>query len=365
MRLAFIHPFLFRYARGIERYTVNLSSALAVHDAEVDIVTWRWSNPLRWDELARQINVQIIPTSRYFAAWLAAPLIARHLLRNRYDMVYIHFADYGESLALRLLKRMKRQPPFTIVLHYPYSQVPHRYHSFVRSGLVQDAQQIVAVSQFVAAEARPVLGRSPVVISHGVDTERFRSDPSTRENVRDRLGIPHDAPILLSVSALEERKGMQWMLHALPDLARQRPSIRYLIVGDGPFGAALQRLTDELGLQQYVHFVPATPDVAPFYQAADALVILAKGEASSLVTLEALACELPVLASIHPPFGELIQPTWGRQVDERDSQAIASSLGEMLQDRNRLAVMGRQGRAHILAEHTWPMIASRYGSLLS
>jgi phosphatidylinositol alpha-1,6-mannosyltransferase len=365
MRLAFVHPFLFRYARGIERYTVNLASALAAGKDEVDILTWHWPDPLHWSELAPQVGVQIIPTARCFAAWFAAPFIARHLLRNACDMVYIHFADYGEARALRLLKLMRRQPPFSIVLHYPYSQVPHRYHSFIRSGLARQARQVIAVSQFVADEAQPVLGRSCAVISHGVDIARFHPDPLQRASVRHRLDIPEDAPLLLTISAFEERKGMQWLIRALPDVARQFPTVRYLIVGEGPYGPELRRLTQELGLQQQVHFHPATPDVTPFYQAADLFVILARGEASSLVSLEALACELPVLAAAHPPFGELIRPAWGRQVDETDSQAIISTLSEVLRDRDQHRTMGRQGRAYILAEHTWPAIARQYQDLLS
>jgi len=365
MRLAFVHPFLFRYARGIERYTVNLASALIADNNEVDILTWHWPDPLHWSELAPQAGVQIIPAARYFAAWFAVPFIARHLLQKTYDMVYIHFADYGEARALRLLKLMRRQPPFSIVLHYPYSQVPHRYHSFVRSGLAQQARQIIAVSQCVADEAQPVLGRSCAVISHGVDVARFHPDPLQRVNMRHRLGIPQDAPLLLTISAFEERKGMQWLIRALPDVIHQYPTVRYLIVGDGPYGPELRRLTQELGLQQQVHFHPATPDVAPFYQAADLFVILARGEASSLVSLEALACELPVLAALHPPFNELIRPAWGRQVDETDFQAIVSALSEILQDSDQRRAMGCQGRAYILAEHTWPAVARQYQDLLS
>lgn len=364
MRLAFIHPFQFRYARGIERYTANLTGALALQGHEVDIITWHWKNRIEWSELSEKVGIRIMPTFPYYSHWAVTPFIVRQLLLGAYDMVYIHFADYGEAFALRLLGLLGKQRPFAIVLHYPYSQVPHRYRSFVRSGLAAQAHQVIAVSQFVADEAQPVLGRSSAVISHGVDVDRFRPDATVREEVRRQLDIPARAPLLLTVSAFEERKGIQWMLRALPHLTGQIPEIRYLIVGAGPYEAKLRELIQALNMQNHVIVQSATPDVARLYQAADLFVIPARGEASSLVSLEAMACELPVLASAHPPFDELIQPAWGWQIEETESTVLASIIAEALRDRNRRTALGRQGRSHILAYHTWPAIAQQYLSLL-
>lgn len=365
MKIAFIHPFLYRYARGIERYTVNLASSLIDDGHQVDIITWRWSERLLWAELNQQVNVYSLPTSRYFAASFAGPLIAWHLLNNFYDVVVVYFAEYGEASSFRLLKMLGRQPRFTIVLHFPYSQVPHRYHSLVRSGLVRSAQQVVAVSRFVADDARSILGRNSAVISHGVDVAHFAPNPVRRAEIRRQWDIPLEAPLLLSIAALEERKGMQWMLQALPEVARQWPYVRYIIVGDGPLESELRERTEKLGVQTLIRFVPATPNVLPFYQAADLFVILARGEASSLVSLEALACEVPVLASKHPPFDELICSDWGRQVDETSPEAIVSVIAELIPDTEKRREMGRQGRNYILSEHTWPIIANQYSTLLS
>src|SRR5687768_16372073 len=68
MRIAFIHPFLYRYARGIERFLFRLANALARDGVEVEILTWSWPKPVAIDTLEPQVRVRVLPTSRYFAA---------------------------------------------------------------------------------------------------------------------------------------------------------------------------------------------------------------------------------------------------------------------------------------------------------
>lgn len=356
MKLAFVHPFFLRYARGIERYTANLASALAVAGAQVDILTWRWPNPLTWAELNPAVRVLTLPTARYYAARFVWPFLLAHLWRERYDHIFIHFADYGEAPALNLARRQ----PYTVVLHFPYHQVPQRYHSLVSSGLLQRATHRISVSEYVAREMREWAGYSSRVISHGVDLGRFRPQPESRASVRAQLGLDPTDLLILSVCALEMRKGVQRVLRALPIVLRQIPEVHYLVVGDGPDGLALRRLREELGLTRRVHFLPATPDVQRYYQAADVFAILAHGEASSLVGLEALACGLPVIAAQQPPFDELIQPAWGCQVAEGDPSAVAVALCNLLTDPAARAHLGLAGRAYIEANHTWQMIAARY-----
>ena len=106
------------------------------------------------------------------------------------------------------------------MFHFPPSLVPHRYREFEKWRFHRDAVNLIAVSQSTAAEIKQWAGRPCVVIEHGVDTKRFSPDIVLRKQVRNQLGISMDAPILISVAALEERKGIQWGIQALPYLAQ-------------------------------------------------------------------------------------------------------------------------------------------------
>jgi glycosyltransferase involved in cell wall biosynthesis len=254
--------------------------------------------------------------------------------------------------------------PWSIVLHYPYSQVPHRYESFARSGLARGARSIIAVSKFVASEAKSILGRTCEVIPHGVDTSIFRPNRALRSAVRAELGVPDNTPLLLTVAALEERKGVQWMLRALRAVAQRFPTVVYVVVGDGPYLPVLERLAQELGIVGHVHFLSSRSDVERFYQAADLFILLSRGEASPLVVLEAPACQLPIVTSLHPPFNELISPQWGRQVNETDAGLVADTIAKLLADTRMLQHMGQAGYKHILEHHSWSAVAERYLDLI-
>jgi glycosyltransferase involved in cell wall biosynthesis len=361
VKIAFIHPFFLRYPRGIERYTANLASALTRANAEVDILTWKYSPPLVWKELDPRVRVIAVPAPRYYTASFAWYFYLLHLKQERYQHVFIHFADYGEARALSLFKKQT----FSIVLHFPYSQVHYRYHTLTENHLFERADHIVAVSDFVRREMNAYSGRESVVIPHGVDTDLFQPSSAARDKIRQSLGLQPDAPLILSVCALEMRKGVQHVMHALPTIIQNVPKVQYVVMGDGPDAASLHRLCQQLGLVNRVHFLPASTEVQSFYQSADVFAIPAKGEASSLASLEALACALPVVASCRPPFAELIQPDCGYLVNEENSVELAGILVNLLQDGKKRESMGMAGRKYVLEHHVWDRIAARYLELIS
>jgi glycosyltransferase involved in cell wall biosynthesis len=323
MKLAILHPFLCRYARGIEHYVVSLSSALAAAGADVTLLTWRWPLPVRIGRLDKRVRVRQMADSRYYRAQLAGIWYAWQLSRERYDQIIVHWADYGEAMAIRLADRVRRQR-VTAVMHYPLDLARWRYEAFRRSGLDRRADEIVSVSRFVADGVLRAWGRSSAVIGHGVDRAHFRPDPAQRLALRCRLGLPAAAQVLVSVAALEWRKGVQRVVAALPEL----PQLHYLVAGEGPDRRRIEATVAASSAGERVHLLGAQEDVAPLLQASDAFVLLAEGEASSLATLEAIACGLPVLVADVPPFDELVAPA--QRVSLHDPALLPAALGALL-----------------------------------
>jgi len=358
LRVAFIHPFLFRYARGIERYTFNLANALVESGCDVDLITWTWPAPLEIESLDQRVKVECLPTSRYFAAQAIAPFYVWQLIKRHYDFVWINFAGYGEAEALMLLRTVRRQR-FGIVFHYPLAQVPHRYREFQRYGLAGYAARIVSVSQYVADGARDCFGRESEVIRHGVNAQRFHPDKEARRAKREELDVG-EAPLLVTAAALEERKGIQWVLRAMPKILERFPETTYLVLGEGEYRSALEQLASELGVQTQVRFLGEQQDVTPFFQAADVSLILSRGEASSLTALESLACEIPVIAARRPPFEEIITDECGVLVNEEDAGAVASAITRLLADQDRRALMGQRGRLLVQEKFSWERAADQY-----
>jgi UDP-glucose:(heptosyl)LPS alpha-1,3-glucosyltransferase len=145
------------------------------------------------------------------------------------------------------------------------------------------------------------------VIYNGVDLERFR--PALRSEhraaVRQRLGIPAEAPVVLFVGSGFERKGVPTLLRALAKMARQDALL--VVVGRDAHESACRALADRLGVPGRVRFLGGQQDVRPFYGAADVFCLPTLYDPMPNAAVEALACGLPVVTSTTCGAAELIE----------------------------------------------------------
>jgi glycosyltransferase involved in cell wall biosynthesis len=135
-----------------------------------------------------------------------------------------------------------------------------------------------------------------------VDTTAFAPRPEVRPRVRARWNVPDNAPLLLTASALAAQKNVQSALMLLKELQRTHPDAHCLIAGDGSSErrAYLEDLAQRLGVMRSVRFVgqQSQRELCELYNAADLFVHLTlnRKENFGLVSVEAQACGLPVLA---------------------------------------------------------------------
>jgi phosphatidylinositol alpha-1,6-mannosyltransferase len=360
MKLAIISPFQLRFARGIERFTWSLATALVDHDHTVDLLTWNWPEPVQWGDMPAGMRVLQVPYSRYYMERLAVPYYLTWLLRNRYDWVMLYFASYGESTTLRLLRSQR----VCVVVHFPYEAAPFPYAQFQRCGVVHNAARVVAVSQYVADDVQARFKCECAVIGNGVDTAIFRPSQEARATVRARLGVAPEAPVIVTVAALEERKGVQWLIRALPYIVQQFPDLQYWIIGEGEYRAALEHEAAQRGVQQVVRFLGRLEGVESYLAAADVGCLLSRGEAFGIAILESMATELPIVASNRAPFDEFVAPEWGILVDETDPNAVATAFGSLFASPTRYRQMGKAGRQQVARSYTWTHVAAQYAALL-
>jgi glycosyltransferase involved in cell wall biosynthesis len=359
MRIGILHPYLFRMARGIERYVVNLSGTLAKNGLQVDVLTWTWPREVVWAEMSPDVRVFKMPYIRFFAGALAVIFYAVHLTFRRYDLVVVFFAGYGESMAIRLL-RLFRAQRYAIIFHYPLDQVPHQYEAFARHAFAQRAELLIGVSEFTAAGVRRAFHRECYVVHNGTDPEVFAASPEKRASGRALWGFPVEVPVLVTLAALEERKGIQWVIRALPFLAGEFPGIRYLVLGEGPFRSRLEFLAAELGVGHMLHLAGSTDRVVVSLAAGDVACLLSRGEASPVAVFEYMSMGLPSITSNHDPFPEIISREWGSMVEETNPREVAETLARLLRDRGLRTRMGKAARDEVLKRRTWPVVAEQY-----
>lgn len=222
--------------------------------------------------------------------------------------------------------------------------------------------RFVCVSNGVAEEMRehfPRIAERVVTIHNGVDTDAFA--PGLRRDealaLRRRLGIGQERLVAAFVGSEWQRKGLPELIRALAD----SPGWDLLVAGGGD-RERYQRLADSLGVGGSVHWLGVTSDVQLVYQAADAFVLPSSYETFSLVSFEAAASGLPVLATPVSGVRELIEDGVSGFLIERDAAQIAELLRRLRADPELRARLGQAARAAAL-RFTWAAMVKAHSDL--
>jgi glycosyltransferase involved in cell wall biosynthesis len=223
-------------------------------------------------------------------------------------------------------------------------------------------RRYVAVSRRVAQElidCHKVPPERIEVIPNGINLDRFRATAQDRQKIRREFDIPDAAPLLLFVGHEFERKGLLFVIEALGLLG---PDARLLVVGSDNL-APYKKRAAELGVSDRVIFAGARFDMPAIYSAGDAFVFPTAYESFSLVCMEALACRVPIFATMVGGIEDYLQEGVNGAAITRDGVDIAAKLRPVLEDPARLSRL-REGAETTARDFGWPAIATRYERLL-
>ncbi|MFK0061113.1 glycosyltransferase [Streptomyces werraensis] len=231
------------------------------------------------------------------------------------------------------------------------------------------ASRVICVSEAErdTGAAAGIRGRWTVV-PNGIDPERFRPAEDTdpvRAQLAARYGLDADAPLVVCVGRLCRQKGQDVLLRAWDAVRRQVPGARLVLVGDGPDGERLRAAAP-----RSVVFAGAVTDAAPWYQAADLVVLPSRWEGMALAPLEAMACARPVVVADVDGARESLPPSLADRclVPPEDPRALARTVAALLLDPPLRASLGDRARRHVLSlhdvRHTARAVAGVYRDLL-
>lgn len=291
-------------------------------------------------EVQRPRFLSVPGAFKWLDGWFMAVSCLPTLLRLKRgfgcNVVDAHFA-YPEGYAATLLGRWLHIPVSITMrgTEVPIARDPRRRRRMIKA--LQRATRIFAVSDSLKRHAviLGVAGDKILVVGNGVDTAKFhRLD---RRAVRQRLGVPLDATVLVSVGALVERKGFHRVLECLPALRRRFPGLRYLVVGgagpEGDWSARLRKSVSDLGLEDCVVFLGALApeELNVPLSAADLFVLATRNEGWANVFLEAMACGLPVVTTDVGGNAEVVaNANLGMLVPFGDPDRLAQAIADAL-----------------------------------
>ncbi len=231
------------------------------------------------------------------------------------------------------------------------------------AGLLVDA--FVAVSEPTAAVARETHECRPSrlrVIPNGIDLSRFRADAEARAAVRAELRIPADAFVVGTVGRLVPEKGHAFLLRAVGPLLG--PDMHVVIAGDGPEAERTAEVARGLQAPSSVHLVGARRDIPRLLAAMDLFTLSSVREGLPLVIPEAMATELPVVATAVGGIPQVVvEGETGTLVDYGDEPALREAVSQLAADRERAAAFGRAGSRRALALYSSQRMVNDYLAL--
>jgi glycosyltransferase involved in cell wall biosynthesis len=207
------------------------------------------------------------------------------------------------------------------------------------------------------------------VLPNAVDLEALdaRRTPGAGTALRESLGLPAGDVLLLSVGRLEANKGFHVLAGALGELERRHPSVpgsswRWALIGDGPFRSQILEAASKAEIVSRM-ILPGRVDdrtLAAWYAAADLFVHPTLYEGSSLVTLEAMAHGLPVVATRAGGLPDKVLPgETGWLVEPGDARALADTLADAIAAHGDRPRFGAAGRRLVEREFSWDAVSDR------
>jgi len=205
---------------------------------------------------------------------------------------------------------------------------------------------VISVSQETASRFRKWSGSKGQIhlTPNSIDLQKFTPGPK-EEYLLNRYGL-HNRRIIMTLgrlSSMEQYKGMDQILEALPELIPLDPSIIYLLCGSGDDMDRLKSKASALGVSQHVVFTGYIPNEEKLdhLRLADAFLLAGWGEGFGIVLLEAMACGIPVIASKLDASREAVREgRIGLMVNPLDRAELVSAIMKALSITARIRPAG-------------------------
>ena len=328
----------------------EIGKELAERGHEIHFVTY--AIPIKLDATSDRIHFHEVEMMNYplfehppYALALATKM-ADVAIHQDLDLLHVHYAiphSVSAFLAKEMLKP-KRLPVITTLHGTDITLVGNdRSYLPITRLSIEKSDGVTAVSEYL----RELTGRefemdSPItVIPNFVNCDVFQR--SHDEILRGRYALPEER-ILIHISNFRPVKRVNDVIEIFDRVQRQVPA-RLLMVGDGPERSNAEWLAHNKGLESRTVFLGKQDSIAELLGVADLLLLPSDTESFGLVALEAMACQVPVIASRVGGLPEVVRDGRdGYLVSPGDVTTMASRAIELLTDPGRHLTVGRNAR---------------------
>ncbi len=344
----------------------ELAMALAEGGDEVHVLSY--AQPSRLELVNPNLSYHEVVVPNYplfdyppYSLALATQLVevARH---QSLDLVHVHYA-VPNAVSAVLAREILEPQPLKVVTTLHGTDITlvgndPNYLETTRWG-IQRSDAVTAVSEALRRATQSQLG-----VENTIEVVPNFIDPRRYERVRGDQGAKRwakgDERILLHISNFRPVKRVLDVVRVFERVRKQVPS-RLLLIGDGPDRAQIERYCRDCEMCDAITFLGNLPLVEEILVGADLFLLPSETESFGLAALEALSCEVPVIATRVGGLPEVVvdgDNGFLREVGDVDAMAAAAI--ELLEDEPRRRAFGKSGRRRALEMFSEDLVVERY-----
>jgi 1,2-diacylglycerol 3-alpha-glucosyltransferase len=275
-----------------------------------------------------------------------------------FDLVHIHTPFLAHRAGIRWARR--HGLPCVETYHTLFEEYLHHYLPFLPKRLLATAARMISRKECngVSAVIAPSSAMKQALLTYGVSspihiipTGLRLADFSNCDGpaFRARHGIASEHPVMAYVGRVAFEKNLDFLLQVTQQVRRHLPDVLFVIAGEGPARASLERAVAKRGLTNNVRFVgylERRTELPACYCAADVFVFASKTETQGLVLLESMALGVPVVGLAEMGTKDVLQEGQGCRIAPDDVEGFARVLTPLLEERAAAQTLGAAGKTY-------------------
>ncbi|MCX6707513.1 MAG: glycosyltransferase family 4 protein, partial [Candidatus Woesearchaeota archaeon] len=287
----------------------------------------------------------------------------RKLVREA-DIVFTQTIGPIGTLAMIYTKRAKK-PLYSYIHSIEWELVPRSVDKFKNTLVVASksiARYLYNKSSMIfvpSDEIKDVLDENGIktekrIVPLGVNSREF-SPPASKDSAKEKIGIGKDSIVIGYIGRIGREKDLKTLYKAFRRLKETSSNIKLLIVGSGI------DVKNMFGDMTDIIHVESTNSAYQYYQALDIFVLPSLTETSSLSTMEAMSCGLPVIATdVGCVSDYIINGKNGYIFPKKDYEALAKKLSKLIENRELRTAIGMMARKTITLRFSWEKTVAEF-----
>lgn len=364
----------FPIVAGAEVFAQKVSEHLAIEGHRVDVVTLNEGNLEKFEEIngvrVYRVGSLAFPNLKLLSGIISIAAKSIELdKKENYDIIHSHLT-FPTGQAGTILKKLRNKPHIITVQGgdlLDYQEFTGKFGGALRpliSWSLRNCDMVHAVSNYTSELSLELGARRTVVVPNGVYLEDFV--PMDKSMLREKHGYPQDKKILISVSRLTPKNGMDYFIKACAALVPKHKDFILVIIGDGPQREELEALVKELGMDKIVKLTGYLPhrEIPELLNIADIFVRPSLQEGFGISFIEAMACKVAVIGSDVGGIPDIIDSgDNGFLVKPGSVRDLAEKIDILLSDEGLRQRFIDRGYQTVREKFTWSRVFDKMDNL--